>query len=86
MEQLSGTIEKILTVQGGLSGVGRLDGSISLPTDIPPEYEGEYVFTPSDAEQEIQIGGYTATQNIIINPIPTDYGKITWDGTTITVS
>lgn len=51
-----------------------------------PEYTGEYVFTPSPEEQIININGYKATENITINPIPSNYGLITWNGSKLTVS
>ena len=50
------------------------------------QYEGSYEFTPSDEVQTIEIYGKTATQNIIIKPVPKNYGTITWDGTTLIVS
>lgn len=49
-------------------------------------YEGEYIFTPTQDTQTVPIGGYVATQNITINPIPSNYGLITWNGATLTVS
>lgn len=50
------------------------------------QYEGDYAFTPSDEAQTISIEGRTASQDIVINPIPSNYGLITWDGRTLTVS
>lgn len=49
-------------------------------------YRGEYTFTPSAQTQTIEIAGKTARENIIINPVPSNYGLITWNGSTITVS
>lgn len=49
-------------------------------------YGGEYVFTPSAQTQTVEIAGKTARENIIINPVPSNYGLITWNGSTITVS
>ena len=49
-------------------------------------YDGEYELTPSQEEQTIPIIGKTARQNITLNPIPSNYGLITWDGATLTVS
>lgn len=51
-----------------------------------PEYEGEYVFTPSAQEQVIPTGRRVLLNNIVINPIPQNYGRITYDGAIITVS
>lgn len=49
-------------------------------------YEGPYEYTPTQAEQTIPIQGQMATRNITINPIPSNYGLITWDGRALTVS
>ena len=49
-------------------------------------YDGPYEFTPTVSEQIIDIANKTAIDNITINPIPNNYGLITWNGTTITVS
>lgn len=49
-------------------------------------FEGEYEYTPSEQTQTIEISGKKAIENIVINPIPNNYGLITWDGTTLTVS
>lgn len=49
-------------------------------------YTGEYEFTPVATSQTIAIIGKRATQNITINPIPSNYGLITWDGIGIRVS
>lgn len=48
-------------------------------------YQGEYVFTPSDQEQTIQIQGKTAAQNIVIEAIPSNWGRIAWNGYAVTV-
>ena len=49
-------------------------------------YEGAYEFVPSSETQTIQINHKMATANIIIDPIPTNYGLVTWNGSVITVS
>lgn len=49
-------------------------------------YEGEYVITPSGAVQILATKGKTAAQNITIQPIPQNYGLITWNGSILTVS
>lgn len=64
------------------------EAGIVPPT--PPEpggtYEGPYEVTPSDAEQTLETTGLLLTQDVIINPIPSNYGKITWNGATLRVS
>lgn len=49
-------------------------------------YLGPYEFTPTESTQTIEINGLKATDDITINPIPSCYGLITWNGSTITVS
>ena len=49
-------------------------------------YRGEYEFTPSEETQTVPINGLRATRNITINPIPSNYGKISWNGSALTVS
>ena len=51
-----------------------------------PVYEGETEVTPSIVAQVLQTNNFRMTDNITINPIPSNYGLITWDGSTITVS
>lgn len=61
--------------------VGMETGSISLPI-----YTGEYEITPSNASQTLLTAGHTVLQDVIINPVPSNYGLITYNGSTITVS
>lgn len=49
-------------------------------------YNGEYEVTPTTETQTIPIIGLTARRNITINPIPSNYGLITWNGAVLTVS
>ena len=51
-----------------------------------PAYEGDYTVTPSAETQTLDTRNLRMTDNITINPIPNNYGLITWNGSTITVS
>lgn len=51
-----------------------------------PTYDGETTFTPSSETQIIPTGHTVLLSDITINPIPSNYGLITWNGTTLTVS
>ena len=51
-----------------------------------PAYEGDYTITPSAEEQILVTRNLRMTDNITINPIPSNYGLITWNGSTLTVS
>lgn len=49
------------------------------------DYTGEYTFTPSNETQEIETADKTLTQNIIINPIPSNYGLVSYDGSILSI-
>lgn len=52
----------------------------------PSPYSRQYIVTPSSEEQTLETEGLMMTHNVIINPIPSNYGLITWNGSYITVS
>ena len=52
----------------------------------PPAYEGETHVTPSSSTQILQTEGLMVGENITIDPIPENYGLITWNGSSLTVS
>ena len=49
-------------------------------------YEGATEFTPTAETQTIRIKDRLARADITINPIPSNYGLITWNGAFLTVS
>jgi len=51
-----------------------------------PAYEGAVSVTPSADLQVLQTKDLRMTENITVNPIPRNYGLITYNGSTITVS
>ena len=53
---------------------------------LPGDYSGSYSVTPSSTAQTLPTNGKTLQADIVINPVPSNYGLITWDGSTITVS
>lgn len=62
----------------------------TFPVDFGPgvakEYRGSYRVTPGAEEQTLSTAGMTMTDNVTVEAIPNNYGLITWDGHTITVS
>lgn len=68
--------------------------TMSAPTGTPvardfvdrDPYAGEYVVTPSAEEQVLQTRNLRMTDNITVNPVPQNYGLITWNGSYLTVS
>ena len=51
-----------------------------------PKYTGPYEFTPTDEAQTVTITGKQATQDITINPIPSNYGRVSYNGRIITIT
>ena len=49
-------------------------------------YTGSYEITPSVEEQVIGTTSRVFDRDIVVNPIPSNYGLITYDGVSITVS
>lgn len=49
-------------------------------------FTGDYEATPSDEEHRLLTAGKVLAHDIIINPIPSNYGRITWNGAYLTVS
>lgn len=83
---IQGTLTSPKTLVGSLFSVYTLSGSLTVPTSSAQWYDGDYEFTPSIEAQVIEIDHLEARQNITIDPIPQNYGLITYNGTTITVS
>lgn len=50
------------------------------------EYTGSLEWTPTSEAQTIPTDHLVVLDNITINPIPNNYGLITWDGAILTVS
>ena len=57
-------------------------------SDMHPagEYQGSYEVTPSAETQVLHTTGKNMSQNVVINPIPSNYGLISWNGSVLTVS
>lgn len=49
-------------------------------------YDGSYTVSPTNETQTLETSGKLLTRNLTINPIPSNYGLITWSGAVLTVS
>lgn len=52
----------------------------------PEIYDGPYEVTPGEEEQTLFTAQKTMAQDVVIAPIPSNYGLITYNGSTITIS
>lgn len=87
MERLNCILQGLGNLNVQLSGQKRINAEMTVPKVVSADpYLGEYEYTPTRETQTIEIAGKLAAQNIIINPIPQNYGLISWNGSTLTVS
>ena len=63
-----------------------IETAISINNINVNPYGGSYTVTPDNNYQVLSTKDKMLSQNITINPIPNNYGLITWDGSTLTVS
>ena len=86
-ERLTGSVSAGATITGYISASARLSGTLQIPSAVGTiPYDGPYEFTPTETTQTVEIESRTASHDITIHPIPSNYGLITWDGVTLTVS
>lgn len=85
--ELIGTLAPVETIAGELTPIGLIEGELTLPKVIEhEEYRGTHEVTPTDETQILMTADMLVKQNIVINPIPSNYGLITWNGSALTVS
>lgn len=91
-EELIGYISQAGTLEGSIESSGSLEGSIESTatmegyfSSIIANYDGLYSYTPSEAVQTIPTQNTTVSKNITIEAIPSNYGRISYNGSTLTV-
>ena len=87
-DKLIGTITPRAPITGGIAPRGALVGTVTVAQGVRyPEYDGPTEYTPLRGTTQIApTAGHVVTSDITINPIPSNYGLITWDGSKLTVS
>lgn len=84
---ISASLSGVSVLNGELQGTRMMIGELTLPKGkASPPFTGAYIYTPTQNTQTIPINGFKAIEDITIEPIPSNYGLITWNGSTITVS
>ena len=74
---------RILSVESGAVNALSVNQAIVA---YPSTYEGEYTVTPSDETQILPTADKKLAHDIVINPVPSNYGRISWNGSVLTVS
>lgn len=49
-------------------------------------YDGSYSITPSNDRQVLPTNDKVMLDNLVVEPIPQNYGLISWNGSTLTIS
>ena len=52
---------------------------------LPPGYDGVYEVTPSDEEQRLPTKNRLTKNDIIVKPIPSNYGKVSYNGAVLMI-
>lgn len=75
------------SLSGEMSGMATMTGALTIPisTEGNP-YSGGYVVEPGQEEISLPTKGKVLIKDIIVRPVPSNYGLITWDGSVITIS
>lgn len=85
--QITGSLSSGATITGTLSAGETLTGSLTIPAAIlPASYPGPTTVTPSAEAQTLETAGFYLREDITVEPIPSNYGRITWNGSIITVT
>lgn len=53
--------------------------------DAVPAFAGDYTVTPGDDVQVVRCAGLRMSTDIIVTAVPSSYGRIAWNGSTLTV-
>jgi hypothetical protein len=59
---------------------------VRVVTSDAEEYDGPYEATPTASAQIFPTTGRLMVREFTVNPIPSNWGLITWNGSTLTVS
>lgn len=86
MDGLIGAITPRASLSGGVAPIGAIAGTVSAARGRTiPEYDGPYEYEPSEEGQTVRTGGFALSEDITIRPIPSNYGRIAYNGSVLTV-
>lgn len=85
--ELTGKLSSLEELTGELSAPQEITGRLTVPQYVlPPSYGGPYEVTPSAETQILKTDALYMNGDVVINPVPSNYGLITYDGSGIRVS
>ena len=72
-----------------IAGGGAVGMSAAAPIAVRPTsgtpYGGRYVVTPSEETQTLRTANTVMAHDVVVEPIPSDYGRLAWNGHILTV-
>jgi hypothetical protein len=83
---LQGSLSCASSLGGALSAASGLGGNLTTGGAFFPRYEGSYEFEAKPVAQTVHTAGTVLMEDIVIDPVPSNYGLITYNGSTLTVS
>lgn len=87
---IGGEISLDVLIDGNVTTSVTADGSESTVMAYEPHghepYAGTYEVTPSDTEQVLSTAEKVLSEDIVVHAIPSNYGRIEWNGAVLTVS
>lgn len=61
-------------------------GGYKVVTKVANRYEGDYEVTPTTVPVVLETADRYLAENVVVKPIPKDWGHISFDGAVITVT
>lgn len=69
-----------ISVEGGGAIALQFEQIRTVYRDERPAYDGPYSVTSSAEAQTLETNGKRMTGDVVVGPIPSNYGRISWNG------
>lgn len=86
MQRITAKIRAKQTVKATVNVANTIVGKLAFRETGVDTYTGKYNYTPTNKIQVIESENKLLLQNVIIEPIPKNYGLITWNGSYMKIS
>lgn len=83
---VGGIIEGSGRIVDNIESSGRVLNISETRVTIYPDYRGGITFTPTQSTQIIHTSDTVVHDDIVINPIPSNYGLVEWNGSYLRIS
>lgn len=86
MDSIALHVEDAVLVGMTVTEAGSTTLSVGAEVFSPAIYHGTYSVTPSATRQVLPTAGMALREDVTVEPIPSNYGLVTWDGSVLMVS